>query len=61
MSQVDSAPSLNNPSPSRGPSPSPSPSPEKNNTILGLSPTIILLIVVGLVAFGVIYNNEKKE
>lgn len=63
MSQVGSAPSFNNPSPSRGPSkgPSPSPVPVKDRSILGLSPSTVLMIVVGLVAFGIIYNYEKKE
>jgi hypothetical protein len=63
MSQVSFAPGINNPSPSINPSrgPSPSPSPVKDNTILGLSPSTVLMIVVGLVAFGIIYNYEKKE
>jgi hypothetical protein len=49
------APGFNNPSSG------PSPSPEKNRSILGLSPSTILMIVVGLVAFGIIYNYENKE
>jgi hypothetical protein len=66
MSQVDVAPSLNNLSPSMGPSrgpsvaPSPAPVPVPNNNILGLSPSTVLMIVVGLIAFAIIYNYEKK-
>ena len=63
MSQIGIAPSFNNPSPSRGPSqsPSPAPVPAKDTAILGLSSSTVLMIVVGLIAFAIIYNYEKKE
>jgi hypothetical protein len=49
MSQINFAPSLINPTD------------EKDKLILGLSPSTLLMIVVGLVAFGIIYNYEKKD
>jgi hypothetical protein len=48
--------------PSRSPTSSPSLSPEsENSTILGLSPTTLLIIVVALIGIAMVYNYEKKE